>query len=275
MHPMFDFFKKNLKTSQKKRENFEEMIQGDGANLDPEEQHLFGNILKLRGECARDIMVPRSEIIGLQKTKSFSDINEIVVNAPFTRFPVYGETLDQVEGYIQGKHLCKFLKDPAQFSLKKIMRKLLFISPSMGLIDLLLQMRATKSPLAIVIDEHGGTDGLVTVWDVVSEIIGDLADIHTNIEHPKMTQVSPGQYLADGKYLLKNAAKEFDLNFVNIEEEELETIGGLVMYLTGRVPARREIIHHSSGFSFEVLDADSRRVKQVRIWFNKKPDETN
>ena len=155
------------------------------------------------------------------------------------------------------------------------MRKLLFISPSMGLIDLLLQMRATKSPLAIVIDEHGGTDGLVTVWDVVSEIIGDLADIHTNIEHPKMTQVSPGQYLADGKYLLKNAAKEFDLNFVNIEEEELETIGGLVMYLTGRVPARREIIHHSSGFSFEVLDADSRRVKQVRIWFNKKPDETN
>ncbi len=268
---ILNFFQKS---PEQQRENFEELIQENTKVLDEEEQYLLTNILKLRDISARDIMVPRAEIKGLSVDLNFDEFARSFADSPFTRMPIYRKNLDQIVGFLHAKDVCHYATSPKNFRLQEKIRKVLFISPSMGVMDLLTQMRTTQIPVAIVVDEYGGTDGMITSWDVIREILGDLAEFQSHEGRPELNHVSENQYLADSRYPIEDFEAQFG-PFLSSEEreEDIETLGGLIMHTAGRVPARHEIIRHPGGVTFEILDADQRRIKQVRLWVLYKKSE--
>ncbi|MEX0582563.1 MAG: hemolysin family protein, partial [Sneathiella sp.] len=183
-----------------------------------------------------------------------------------SRMPVFDETLDNVTGMFHIKDLINFWGDKDHGDWRKFRREILFVPPSMSVPDLLLKMRATHIHMAAVVDEYGGIDGLVTIEDLVEEIVGDIEDEHDEQEGPLIVVSPNGMLEVDARASIEEleALVEVDL-LPEDEDEEVDTVGGLVFQLAGQIPARGEIISHSSGFDFEIIDADPRKVKRVRI----------
>ncbi len=245
-----------------------DMLAEHDANqpIDPQERTLLLNILKLHEHTAADIMVPRVDIVALDVDTPFATAVRQIVEWGHSRIPVYHETLDDVQGMIHIKDLLPYAVDGRPIALKEIARKLLFVAPTMPLLDLLLQMRLARIHMAIVVDEFGGTDGLVTIEDVIEEIVGDIKDEHDDADQPKLVLRSDGSMLALGRTPLSALADHVTGPLVPPGmEESVTTLGGLVVALAGRVPARGEIVQHPLGFDFEILDADPRRVKRLRL----------
>lgn len=245
-----------------------EMLAAQDATqpIDPHERSLLVNILKLHEQTAADIMVPRVDIVALEEETPFAEAVRQIVEWGHSRVPIYHETLDDVVGMIHIKDLLSYVVDGRAAPLKEITRKLLFVAPTMPLLDLLLQMRLARIHMAIVVDEFGGTDGLVTIEDVIEEIVGDIKDEHDDADQPKLVIRPDGTMLASGRTPL--AALEDHIKGPLVPagmEESVTTLGGLVVALAGRVPARGEIVQHPLGFDFEILDADPRRVKRLRL----------
>jgi CBS domain containing-hemolysin-like protein len=234
--------------------------------IDPHERTLLVNILKLHGQVASDVMVPRVDIMALDIETPFAEAAKQMIEVGHSRVPVFHDTLDDIIGMIHIKDLFPHAVDGSVVALADIARKPLFVAPTMPLLDLLLQMRLSRMHLAIVVDEFGGTDGLVTIEDVIEEIVGEIEDEHDDADRPKLVARPDGTFLAPGRTPIEALATHVEGDIVPEGlEENVTTLGGLVVALAGRVPLRGEIVRHPRGLEFEVLDADPRRVKRLRI----------
>ncbi len=250
------------------RDSLEELIEEreDSENpLDEDERLLLANILSLRERTVEDAMVPRADIIALPSSANFDETVELVTRAGHSRLPIYREDLDDAIGMVHIKDVLAWREAPASFRLAKVLRKVLFVAPSMQVLELLLEMRAKRCHMALVVDEFGGIDGLVTIEDLVEEIIGEIQDEHDEQVEQTVIRRPDGSYDADARLTVEELERLFGDVLTEEERDEIDTIGGLVFSLAGRVPIRGELISHPSGLEFEIVDADPRRIYRLRI----------
>lgn len=233
--------------------------------IDDEERLLLSNILELKGRTIHDVMVPLADIVGVEIKTSLADLIDLITAEGHSRMPVYDETLDGATGMIHIKDVLAWRGKDESFKLSDIVRKVLFVPPSMHVLELLLEMRAKRCHMALVVDEYGGVDGLVTIEDLVEEIVGEIEDEHDRTDEPVMSVTSDGILYADARVEIETLEDRFGQLFSEEEREDIDTLGGLVFALAGRVPVRGELISHPSGMEIEVLDADPRRVKKLKV----------
>ncbi|QNM83761.1 HlyC/CorC family transporter [Sphingomonas sabuli] len=235
------------------------------GDLTPVERQMLRNLLHFGDETAGDICVTRGDIVSVPATIAFDDLVQAFAEAEHSRLPVYGESLDEIIGMIHIKDLFAALIDPARDrSIQAMMRNPLFVPESMGVIDLLARMRAERIHLAVVVDEFGGTEGLVTIEDVVEEIVGEIEDEHDIEAAGMLTRLADGVWEADARIELEELAESVDAR-LTWEEDEVDTLGGLVFLLSGHIPARGESVLHPSGWRLEAVDSDPRRILRVRL----------
>lgn len=250
------------------RETLEELIEerpGGEETINADERLLIGNVLNLRDVSAADVMVPRAEIVAIDAEASLDELIALMTREAHSRVPVYQETLDNVLGMVHIKDVLARVGTTKTLALSDIVRKVLFISPTIRVLDLLLQMRLVRVHMALVVDEYGGVDGLVTIEDLVEEIVGDIQDEH-DADEVVMIPRPDGTIIADARTELG----EFELRVGSVltddeRSDDVETLGGLIFRMLDRVPGRGEIIKHASGIEFEIIDADPRRIKRVRL----------
>ncbi|HEY6430902.1 MAG TPA: hemolysin family protein [Acetobacteraceae bacterium] len=257
------------------RDSIAELVQEAAAEpqtpgaipeLDRHERALIANILRLRGTTAGDVMVPRADIVAIPVDLTFQQAVEQIRIDGHSRLPVFREQLDDVLGMVHIKDVYAYVGRPDEFSLEKILRHPLMVAAQITVLDLLLQMRQARMHLALVIDEYGGIDGLVTIEDLVETITGDISDEHDEVEGPMIVDRTDGSIDIDAR--LPVEAFEQRMGSVLTEDErdaDVDTVGGLVFTLAGRVPARGEVIGHPSGIEFRILEADPRRIRRVRV----------
>jgi magnesium and cobalt transporter len=238
---------------------------GEAVGLDVQERALIANVLRLREITADDVMVPRPDIIAMRADVTLAQAIDQIRKEGHSRMPVYREHLDDLLGMVHIKDVFAFTGAAESFSVEKILRKPLMVAPQISVLDLLLQMRQTRTHLALVVDEYGGIDGLVTIEDLVETIVGDIADEHDEIEGPMLVERADGAL--DLNALLP--VEDFEAKIGNVLSDDeraadIETVGGLVFNLAGRVPTKGEIIAHPSGVEFLVLEADARRIRRLR-----------
>ena len=237
-------------------------IAGD---LSDAERQMLRNLLHFGERTAGDIAVTRGDIIAVPSTISFDALVRAFADAGHSRLPVYGESLDQVIGMIHIKDVFEAQVEPARDrSLAALMRTPLFVPESMGVIELLARMRGERMHLAIVVDEFGGTEGLVTIEDVVEEIVGDIEDEHDEAEAALLTLLDDGVWEADARLELEELQSAVDPR-LTAEDDEVDTVGGLMFLLAGHIPAKGECVEHPSGWRFEAVDSDPRRIIRVRL----------
>jgi CBS domain containing-hemolysin-like protein len=252
------------------RHAIEELIEeSEGESeqvISRDESSLLFNILKLRDLTAYDVMVPRADIAAIPSDITLDALVREIIEQGHSRYPVYRETLDDVVGMIHLKDVLACMSGDRPFDLAALMRKVLFVAPSMRALDLLLQMRMSRIHMALVVDEFGGIDGLVTIEDVVEEIVGEIEDEHDVAEGPKLLSRPDGTLVADARATIEEFEERVGPVLTEEErEQDIDTLGGLVFSLTGRVPSRGELVTHPSGIAFEVLDADPRRIRRLRV----------
>jgi magnesium and cobalt transporter len=231
-----------------------------------QERFLIGNILKVHERNAGDVMVPRVDIVALDIDQPFSEVVKYMVEHGHSRVPVYRETLDDVIGFVHVKDVLAPVADRRPARLERLLRKVLFVAPSLPILDLLVQMRQARTHIAMVVDEFGGIDGLVTIEDLIEEIVGEIEDEHDVPETPTLIERPDGTIIADARIPIAAVEEQHGISLrPEGDDDTVETLGGLVFTLAGRVPKRGEIITHPDGIEFEVLDADPRRVKRLRL----------
>ncbi len=251
------------------RDSLEELIQNHGDEdmpIDPEERTMFVNLLKFGDLRIDDVMVPRADIIAADEATPISEVIGTMGEAGHSRLPVFRESLDNVIGMVHVRDLLKFWGADQPGALSDVVRPLLYVPPSMRVRDLLLQMRATHIHMAMVVDEYGGTDGLATIEDLVEEIVGEIQDEHDTDERPALVDKPGGVVEADARTAVEDLEKRVGFDLLPEDDDEaIDTLGGLVFSLAGRVPTRGELIVHPTGLQFEIIDADPRRIKRLRI----------
>jgi len=270
-----------------------EAVNPGESGFSPEESRMLKNILGLRERRVGDVMVPRADIIAVQQDIQLGELVRVFEGAGHSRLVVYNDTLDDPIGMVHIRDLIAFMTAraavdpeknakrkkplPAGLDLKavnlgmplsatRIVREILFVPPSMRVIDLLARMQATRIHLSLVVDEYGGTDGLASIEDIVEQIVGEIADEHDEDELPAVTQQPDGSFVADARASIEDVVGTVGNDFdVGDAAEEVDTIGGYLVTRAGRLPVRGEIVPGPGLFEFEVLDADPRRVKRIRI----------
>jgi CBS domain containing-hemolysin-like protein len=235
------------------------------GDLTQSERTMMRNLLHFGDRTAGDICVTRGDIIAVPSTISFEGLVRAFADAGHSRLPVFGDSLDRVLGMVHIKDVFMAEVDKERDrSLTALLREPLFVPESMAVIELLARMRAERTHLAIVVDEFGGTEGLVTIEDVVEEIVGDIEDEHDEAEAGMLTMLEDGLWEADARIELEELAKTVDRR-LTWEEDEVDTLGGLVFLLAGRIPAAGECVVHPSGWRLEAVDSDPRRILRVRL----------
>ena len=244
---------------------------------------MLRRILRFGKLTVEDVMVPRADIIAVDDSVTIDELKSVFRQAEHSRLPVYHETLDDPRGMIHIRDLMSWITAGAELGgtgrldlgkvdlqrsicTMNITRDLLYVPDSMSVLDLLLKMQTTRLHLALVVDEYGGTDGLVSIEDLVEEVVGDIADEH-DVEDEPLIRTDPRLGLiADARMPIEDLEKHLARELVSEEQEEdIDTLGGLVFSIAGRIPARGELVRHPSGIEFEVLEADPRRIKKLRI----------
>lgn len=234
--------------------------------LDRHERALIANVLRLRGTTADDVMVPRADIVAMRVDVTLEQALAQIRTDGHSRLPVYREQLDDVVGMVHIKDVIGYIGRPEAFSLEALLRRPLMVAPQLPVLDLLLLMRQSRMHLALVIDEYGGIDGLVTIEDLVETIVGDIADEHDEVLGPMITERPDGSLDVDARL----GVEDFETRVGPIlsedeREADIDTVGGLVFTLAGRVPAKGEVISHPSGTEFRILDSDPRRIRRIRV----------
>lgn len=251
------------------RESVEELIeehQDDDTPIDAHERDMLLNLLNFGELRIEDVMVPRADIVAVPENASLAEVISVISEAGHSRLPVFRETLDDVIGMVHVRDLLAFWNNGASFSLPHVVRSLPFVPPSMPVQTLLRQMRGLKVHMAMVVDEHGGIDGLVTIEDLVEEIVGEIEDEHDHAAAPILRQLTDGAFEADARVLVEDLEARLHIDLLPADrDEEIDTLGGLVFELAGRVPATGEMIAHPAGLDFEIVDADPRRVRRLRV----------
>ncbi|MEP6982843.1 MAG: hemolysin family protein [Sphingomicrobium sp.] len=238
-------------------------IAGD---LSPPERQMLRNLLHFGDQTAGEIAVTRGDMVAVRSDISFEKLVEAFADAGHSRLPVYGESLDEVVGMVHIKDVFMANVDPSRDrSLAALMREPLFVPESMGVIELLARMRSQRIHLAIIVDEFGGTEGLVTIEDVVEEIVGDIEDEHDDLEgEALLTMLEDGVWEADARLELDELAQTVDAR-LSSKEDEVDTLGGLMFLLAGHIPAKGECVTHPSGWKLEAVDSDPRKIIRVRL----------
>ncbi len=237
-----------------------------GVPIAPQERVLIGNILKMHDRTAADVMVPRGDIVAVDGEEPFGDLVKTLVRHGHSRLPVYRETLDDVIGYVHVKDVLAPVAERRPAKVSGLLRKVLFVAPSLPILDLLVQMRQARTHIAMVVDEFGGIDGLVTIEDLIEEIVGEIEDEHDVGIAPTLSERPDGSVIADARIPIEALEQQSGARLRSAEDQEdVDTLGGLVFTLAGRVPKRGEIIPHPVGIEFEVLDADPHRIKRLRV----------
>jgi magnesium and cobalt transporter len=257
------------------RESIAELVQeaaaapqvpGQLPELDRQERALIANVLRLRGTTADDVMVPRADIIAMRADVTLEEAVDLLRREGHSRLPVYREQLDDIIGMVHIKDVFAYVGRPEAFRLETILRRPLLVAPQIPVLDLLLQMRQARIHLALVVDEYGGIDGLVTIEDLVETIVGDIADEHDEVLGPMVTERADGALDVDARLPVEEFEARLGPVLTEDEREaDIDTVGGLVFTLAGRVPARGEVLRHPSGVEFRVLDADARRIRRLRV----------
>jgi CBS domain containing-hemolysin-like protein len=279
------------------RSDLKVLLEGapaDETGFSPDESRMLKNILGLRERRLDDLMVPRADIVAVQQDIPIGELFKVFENATHSRLVVYNDTLDEPAGMVHIRDLIAFMTARATvppeapdaaagtgldlaavdlttpLSATKIIRTILFVPPSMPAIDLLAKMQATHTHLALVIDEYGGTDGLASIEDIVEEIVGEIEDEHDEVAERAVVRQPDGSYVAAGRAGLDEAVAVIGTDFdVGDAAEEVDTVGGYIVTQIGRVPVRGELVPGPGAFEIEILDADPRRVKRVRIYLRK------
>jgi hemolysin (HlyC) family protein len=263
------------------------LARSKSDTLSAQERSMLLRILRFGKLTVEDVMVPRADIIAVDESVSIEELLRVFRQAEHSRLPVYRETLDDPRGMIHIRDLMSWITEEAnggdgQLDLSKvdlkpgigsinIARELIYVPGSMSVLDLLLKMQTSQLHLALVVDEYGGTDGLVSIEDLVEEVVGEIADEHDVEEEPLIRVDSRLGLIADARAPIEELEEQLGVELVSGDlEEEIDTLGGVVFSITGRIPSRGELVHHPSGIEFEVLDADPRRIKKVRIHIPKK-----
>ncbi|HXC28430.1 MAG TPA: hemolysin family protein [Stellaceae bacterium] len=240
--------------------------EDEESPITAQERVLIGNVLKVHDRSAADIMVPRVDIVAFDIEQPFSELIKLLIENGHSRVPVYRESLDDVVGFVHVKDVLAPVADRRTAKLASMIRKVLVVAPSLPVFDLLVQMRQSRTHIAMVVDEFGGIDGLVTIEDVIEEIVGDIEDEHDVDETPALIERPDGSFIADARLPIDTFEEQHGTPLRrNGDHEEVDTLGGLVFALAGRVPRRGEVIPHPGGLEFEVLDADPRRIKRLRV----------
>ncbi len=260
-------FRSNNNENSKDINNIIDTSDNSSRELTPEEKNMLNNVIGFGESRVEDCMVPRADIVGLELDTDVKDVLKIFSESNHSRIPVYKETLDNPIGMLHMKDLISVFSDKNfdDIDIEKFLREILFVPPSMKSRDLLVRMQTSRIHMALVIDEYGGTDGLVTIEDLIEEIIGEIEDelFEEDLDRIKIYD----------NYIDSSARASIEeINdivgkslFTDDIDEEINTIGGLVFVLAGRVPQRGELINHPLGFEIEITDADSRRIKKVRL----------
>ena len=269
------FFKKNTENNNLKQ-SIETVLDNDlkgTEGISKHERLMLLNILKIDGIRSSDIMIPRADIGAVELNDSFEKVLEVFIKEAHSRVPIYEKNLDNIIGMIHIKDLVNYQnqkKTETNF-LQNLKREILEIPPSMPVLDLLLKMQLTRLHMGIVIDEYGCTDGLVTIEDVIEEITGEIEDEHDEKNLPMLIKSSLNTFEASARIEIDELQKVTNVEFLNsYDNDDVDTLGGLIFSITGRVPQRGEIIKHSSGTTFEIKDADPMKIKSVKVTTPKK-----
>lgn len=268
-HNITSLFKKRSENEGSLRDTIEELIEETNEevpSLETTERVLLTNILDLKDVTADDIMIPRADIIAVSSTATQEQMIAEFARTGVPALIIYNGNLDNVIGIVHTQDIILWMNTGKPFVLHTFMRDVMFVSPSMRAIDLLIIMKNTGTKVAIVVDEYGGVDGLVTFHLLIETVIGDIEGQTYHHPEPQINWKSDGSIIADGRSTIEDLDELVgkELQLVD-KDDDIETIAGVVASITGRVPARGEIIKHYSGVEFEILDADPRRVKRVCI----------
>ena len=291
--------KRRLSGSKDLREELESVFESHaeepgGTTLAQDARTMMGNLVTFQDLRVSDLMVPRADIVGVEEDESLRALLDRFVEANHSRLPVYRETLDDVIGMIHVKDFLRFMtvkgKTPksktgvglslsaAELAAKvksqnNIIRDVLYVPLSMPASDLLFKMKSTHVHLAVVVDEYGGTDGLVSFEDIVETIVGEISDEHDEDDADvQLKKQNDTTWMADARVAIATLDETFGVDLLpDDQEDEADTLGGLIFEMAGRVPVRGEVIRHESGIEFEIMDSDLRRVKRVRIHIKTEP----
>lgn len=276
-----------------------EQHEGGAKEFSPSERSMLMRLLSFGDVRVEDVMVPRADIVSVDETTTIVELLRVFATAGHSRLPVYRETLDDPTGLVHIKDLMNWIakqgsarksrsspaksktSKPAEqareidlgrvnldvtLSDAKVSRPVLFVPPSMSAGDLLVKMQTARTHLAVVVDEYGGTDGLVSIEDLVEEIVGEIEDEHDAEEGPMIEPQGDGVYIADARAPVEELDALLDTPLVIDErDEDADTLGGLVFSMASRIPVRGELIRHESGVEFEILDADARRIRKLKV----------
>ncbi len=273
-------FKLNIFTKKANNNSLKQSIETvldsdtkDTEGISKHERLMLLNILKIDGIRSSDIMIPRADIGAVEVNDNFEKVLEVFIKEAHSRVPVYEKNLDNIIGMVHIKDLVNYQnkKMIEDNFLKDLKRDILEIPPSMPVLDLLLKMQMTRLHMGIVIDEYGCTDGLITIEDVIEEITGEIEDEHDERNLPMLIKSSTNIFEASARVEIDELQKVTNVQFLNTEDnEDIDTLGGLIFSITGRVPQRGEIIKHASGTIFEIKDADPMKIKSVKVSTPKK-----
>ena len=252
------------------REAIEELIEEEDttpqSSVAAHERRLIANILQLRDLPVVDVMVPRADIVAMDIDAPQEELIRLLADKPHSRIPVYKGDMDNIVGVMHIKDMISNIASGMPFERKDIMREAMMVSPAMRVMDLLLQLRQSKVHIAFVIDEFGGIDGLITINDLIEAIVGEIDDEYAFDLEPQLIERPDGSAIADARYPIEAFEEKYGNVFQEDDENsDVDTLGGLITTIAGHVPSRGEVIRHSSGIEFEIIDADPRRIMRVRM----------
>lgn len=263
---IYKIFPRNSTLEDSVVELIEEHHDTEGKSVTNEERTLLHNLLGFSELKVDDVMVPRTDIIAIEYGISLDDIKKIVIDKEHTRMPVYKDSLDNIVGFIHIKDLISYINSDKAFIFDEIIREILFVPPSMKIIDLLARMRTAQTHMALVLDEYGGTDGLVTIEDLMEEIVGEIEDEHDEKEEPEIKSIDANTYEASARMDIEVLEETLGVSLIDKENgDDFDTLGGLIFSLLGYVPEVNETVEHPSGITMQILEADARRINLVRI----------
>lgn len=244
----------------------EETEQEEKDSLEAREIRMLQNLLQMRDTRAHDVMIPAVDIAGIPADIGFKEFLKILPKDKFTRYPVYEKDLDHIIGIIHIKDILYALIEKRTPQVRELMSSaLLFVAPSMKILDLIQEMQSKQIQMAIVVDEYGGTDGVITMEDLLEEIVGEIEDEHDVDEAPYVRKIDDTTLEADAKIRLETLSEYLPAGLYEDRDPEIDTLGGLIIDMAGRIPNKTEMIEHPSGITFKILERDARCVRKVQI----------
>ena len=249
-----------ITTEETKKENFSKQDFDDN-----DERNLIKNIFNLNNKSVEDIMVPRAEIISIQKDQTIKEILEIIEHESHSRMPVYDQNLDNVLGFFHIKDFIKNIKNQS-FKVNSILREVLYVAPKSPILELLKRMRSSRIHMGLVVDEFGGVDGLVTIEDLVEEIVGEIEDEHdAEDDEIKLKKIDEKTIVVDASFKISDLEDIFNINIKIDQEETIDTVGGLAFYIANKVPKINESFIFKDLLKFRIIKADERRIFTLEV----------